>query len=63
MSDRKFTVWLDSGANVHSCRTTEVTLDDLGLTSEEWDKMADDQKDEEMKEIAFDRADWGWREE
>lgn len=59
---KKFNVWCDSGANAHSCRRTTVTLDDLGLSDEEWADMTDEQRDEAMKDVAFERLDWGFAE-
>lgn len=58
--DRKFKVWLDSGANIHSCRQQVITLPEIGLTPEEWDAFTDEEKDEVMKEVAWDRSDWGF---
>lgn len=59
---RKFTVWLDSGANIHSRREVTVTLDELGIESDKWDAMTIDEKDDVMREIAWDRLDWGYEE-
>lgn len=59
---RKFEIWLDSGANIHSCKKTIVTLDDIGLSEEEWDEMDQDEKDENMRDVAFETLDWGWKE-
>lgn len=59
---RKFKVWVDSGANIHSKRTVEINLDDIGITSEEWDLMTDQHRDEVMKEIAFERVEWDYLE-
>lgn len=42
--ERKFEIWLDSGANIHSCKKTVVTLDDLGLSENEWNEMDQDEK-------------------
>ena len=56
---KKFKVWLDSGANVHSAYKQEIELD---MTDEEWDAMTEDEKDEYMREIAFVRSDWGYAE-
>ena len=56
---RKFKVWLNSGANAYSCRKQIVDLDDLGM-SEEWDSMSEDEREEALREVAFDRADWGF---
>lgn len=60
---RKFIVWCDSGANIHSKRRLTLTLEDLGLEDDEFDSMTENEKDEMFKEIAFERLDWGWREE
>lgn len=59
---RKFDVWLDSGANIHSNRKRVVDLDNLGLTSEEWDEMSEKDQEETMRDIAFERSDWGFQE-
>ncbi|HCC5988998.1 TPA: hypothetical protein M5893_000868 [Enterobacter cloacae] len=59
---RKFEIWLDSGANIHSCKKTIMTLDDIGLSEEEWDEMDQDEKDENMRDVAFETLDWGWKE-
>lgn len=59
---RKFKVWLDSGANIHSSREQIVSLDDIGCTDEEWDELSEDQREELMREVAFDQADWGFEE-
>ncbi|EGT4300204.1 hypothetical protein NLT11_003283 [Cronobacter sakazakii] len=60
---RKFKVWLDSGANIHSRYEQVVDLeDDLGISDEEWEKMDDEGKNEVMKEIAWERMDWGFEE-
>lgn len=59
---RKFDVWLDSGANAHSCKKETVSLDDLGISDSEWDEMTEDERDAVMREVAFDRSDWGYTE-
>lgn len=59
---RKFKVWLDSGANIHSRREQVVSLDDIGCTDEGWDELREDERDELMRDVAFDRADWGFEE-
>lgn len=53
--------WCDSGANIHSRREGTITLDELGLTEEEWNEMSDDGRDELMRDIAFERLDWGYQ--
>lgn len=57
----KFKVWLNSGANIHSEYSVEVTTEELGLTESEWDELSEDEKEETMKEIAFERAEWGFK--
>ncbi len=59
---RTFEVWLDSGANNASRRTVTVTLEELGYSSAEWDRLSDKSKEREMREIAFACSDWGFRE-
>lgn len=59
---RKFKVWLDSGANHDSCKTDIVSLDDLGIKDEEWCSLTTEEQDNIMREVAFDRSDWGYRE-
>jgi len=58
----KFKVWCDSGANIHSKIEYEVDLDDLGFTEEEWNESSEDTKNDAMREIAFERLDWGYEE-
>lgn len=59
---RKFRVFLDSGANIHSKYETTTTLEEQGIESEEWDAMTDAEKDEVMKEVAFEQSGWGFEE-
>lgn len=59
---RKFKVYLDSGANIHSKYETEVDLEDFGIESDEWDDMSEEEQQETMREVAWERADWGWKE-
>jgi hypothetical protein len=59
---RKFNVYCDSGANIHSRREEEIDLDDLGISSEEFDAKTEKEKEEMFRDIAFDRLDWGFTE-
>ena len=59
---KKFKVWLDSGANIHSMYSVVVSLEELGYTDEEWELLSEDIKEDIMREIAFERTDWGWTE-
>ncbi|MGL5284488.1 MAG: DUF7167 family protein [Plesiomonas shigelloides] len=57
----KVEYWLDSGANVYSCRRGFVSLEDeLGMTVEEWNNLNDNEKDELMREYAWENMDWGY---
>jgi len=58
----KFKVWLDSGANIHSKREITISLDDIGISKDEWNDMEECDRDEVMKDIAFDHSDWGYYE-
>lgn len=57
---KKIKYWCDSGANIHSCRKGTTTLDELGLTEEEWHAMSDEDRDDVMRDVACDRLDWGY---
>ncbi|EAO3449517.1 hypothetical protein EAO85_14820 [Salmonella enterica subsp. enterica serovar 4,5,12:b:-] len=59
---KRFKVYLDSGANIHSKYEQVVELDDIGLTDEEWNEMTEKQRDEVMKEVAWERMEWGYYE-
>ena len=59
---KKFNIWCDSGANAQSCRKQTIYLEDIGVSDQEWDAMSEDEKDELMKDVAFDRLDWGYSE-
>ena len=57
---KRFKVWCDSGANIYSCREQFVTLDEIGHTEAEWSAMSEEAREEVMRDIAFDRLDWGF---
>lgn len=57
---KKIKYWCDSGASIHSCLEGETSLEELGLTEEEWDAMSDDERDDMMREIACDQLCWGY---
>lgn len=59
---RRFKVYLDSGANIHSRYEAEVDLDEFGIESDEWDEMSEKERDEVMKEVAWERMEWGYNE-
>lgn len=58
----KFKVWLDSGANIHSCREAVVSLDSLGISRESWIAMSDEEREDVMRDVAFEQSDWGYSE-
>ena len=59
---KKFEIWLDSGANIHSKRKVVRTLDDLGLSDDDWLGMSEEEQDDFMREEAFAQSDWGYKE-
>jgi hypothetical protein len=59
---KKIRVWLDSGANIHSCRSQVIDLEDIGISDEEWAAMPEEKRAEEMRQIAFEQSDWGFTE-
>ena len=59
-NDAVIEYWLDSGANINSRYTGEVSLEELGLTGEEWDDMRNEDKDELMRELAFEKSEWNY---
>jgi hypothetical protein len=54
--------WCDSGANIDSCYRDKTTTDELGFTDQEWRDLSEDEKEKEMRELAWERLDWGWEE-
>lgn len=56
----KLKVWLNSGANIHSCRKETFTFAELGLTEAEWDEMSESEQEELARELAFAHSDWGF---
>jgi hypothetical protein len=57
----KFKVWLDSGANIHSCREITIDLEDcFAMTYDEFMELDEDSRDDLMRDVAFERADWGY---
>jgi hypothetical protein len=57
----KYKVWLDSGANIKSCREQEITVEELGYSDEEWNEKSNQDQEDELKQVAFDHADWGFQ--
>lgn len=55
--------WCDSGASAFSRNTGYVTLEDLGLTREEWESMPEAEKDALMYDCAHNNYEWGYTEE
>ena len=60
MSGKIIKYWCDSGANHASCRNGEVSLEEIGLTEDEWLEKSDDERDEIMRDYALERLDWGY---
>jgi hypothetical protein len=61
----KVRFFCDSGANIHSCRKSEVldTVDDLGLNEGEWEEMSDAGRQKEAEVWANDALEIYWEEE
>lgn len=57
---KKFKVWLDSGASIHSKHEVIVSLEEIGLSDERWAAMTEKEQEDEMRQIAFEKADWGY---
>lgn len=57
---KRFKVFLDSGANIHSKYETTTSLEELGIEEDVWDGMTEEQRDEAMRDVAFQQADWGY---
>jgi len=55
--------WCDSGANINSCNKGEFDIEDWGYTKEEWIPYTEEEKDEIVREAAWERLDWGFTEE
>ena len=58
----KLRIWCDSGANAHSKREEIISLEDICLTKDEWEKMDEKQREDAAKEVAFAQLDWGYAE-
>ena len=59
----KIRVYLDSGANIHSCYERIIDLEnDLGINESEWAELSEYDKDYMMKEFAFESSEWGYYE-
>ena len=60
----KIEIWLDSRANIHSCKETIVDTTDLGKTDEEWKALSEDEKGKLVLEYWADMGipDFGYRE-
>ena len=57
---RRFKVFNDSGANIHSKYETTTSLEELGIEEAAWDGMTEEERDETMRDVAFKRAEWGY---
>lgn len=57
---RRFKVFNDSGANIHSKYETTTSLEELGIEEAVWDGMTEEERDEAMRDVAFQQAGWGY---
>ena len=51
----KIEAYLDSGANIHSCRKVVFEIEE-----DVWNSMAETEQEELAKEYAWDRMEWGY---
>ncbi len=58
----KIEFYCNSGANAFSCRKEVFTIDDLGMSEQQWDALSDDEKYAQAEEWANDRLEIGWKE-
>jgi len=59
----KVRFYLDSGANIHSCREdTFDTVEDFGLQQGEWEQMTEDEKMEYVDDWKCNYLDYGFQE-
>lgn len=55
MANVKF--WCNSGANIHSCKTSQVIdTDTLGYDDGEWESMTEDEKYKEAEQWAWNNG-------
>lgn len=51
----------DSGANIHSCRTSVLdTVKDLGYEDGEWESLSEEEQQRVVMEWAWDRLSVWW---
>ena len=59
----KITFHCDNGANIHSEHKEELDLEEFGFTEDEWRALTDDEKNEVVRDWAFERFEYWYREE
>lgn len=59
----KIQLFCDSGANIHSCRESEIidTVEDWGLNEGEWEGYDEDERDDIVKEWAYERLEYFYK--
>lgn len=58
----KIEFYCDAGANIHSRRKETFSLDDLGITAEEWAEMDEDARYKMAEEWAWEKLSIGCHE-
>lgn len=58
----KIKIWCDSGANIYSKWENEYDLEVFSITENEWNEMSEEEREDFVREIAFERLDWGYQE-
>lgn len=56
----KLKIWLNSGANAFSTYEVIVDTQEYGIEDAEWCSMSEREKEDFAKDIAFEKADWGY---
>ena len=60
----KIKIYIDSGANIHSCREQVIdTVVEFDMDEGEWEQQSDGSKEQFIWEWVEQRLDWGWYEE
>ena len=56
----KINWWCDNGANIHSCIKDSISLDELGITLEEWKEMSGKEREDMMRDVCLATLAWGY---
>lgn len=54
----KIKCWIDSHANIHSCKKLTMDIDE-----DDWNSMTDEDRDKTVYEFVIQEIDWGYEEQ